>query len=467
MNIIPVIIAGGRGTRLWPLSRDKLPKQFISLDGDASLLQNTIAKLLELGCKTPIIVCNSEHRFLVSSQIKKFNIQPRIMLEPVGRDTAPAITLAAMISEPNDKLFIVSSDLMLPDKKNFSDAIQQGIDLSGDGNIITFGVTPTSPHTGYGYIKCSDPIGSGFKIQQFQEKPNLQTAKKYLNSGNYFWNAGMFLFEANDFLEELKRHSSLTYKICLEAIEKASQDGEYVRISESTFSKCRSMSIDYAVMEKTSKAIMVKMHGAWSDLGSWNSVWDHLPQDAAKNVLSGNVRAFDTSNSLIFSQDQLSVSIGLDSIIAINTKDALLIAHKDKLSDFKTVTEILRETHAVELETHVKVYRPWGHYESLDVGEGFQVKRLTVYPNQKLSVQKHKYRSEHWVVVFGEAQVLKDQETFTLHQNESTYIPSGCIHSLENNTAKNLTIIEVQTGSYLGEDDIIRFEDRYGREDNA
>ena len=465
MNIIPVIIAGGRGTRLWPLSRDQLPKQFISLDGEASLLQNTISKLLDLGCKTPIIVCNLEHRFVVSAQIKKFDIEPRIILEPAGRDTAPAIALAAMISGSNDKLFIVSSDLMLPDKKDFSDAIQKGIDLSGNGKIVTFGVLPTSPHTGYGYIKCSDPLGSGFKIQKFQEKPNLKTAKQYLDSGEYFWNAGMFLFEAQDILKELQIHTPLVYKTCMEAIQKSSQDDSYIRIPEEIFSQCPSMSIDYAVMEKTSNAIMIEMNGSWSDLGSWNSVWEHLPQDKNSNVLSGNIKAFDTSNSLIFSEDKLSVSIGLDSIIAINTKDALLIAHKDKLDEFKNITQALRETNQDEIESHVKVYRPWGHYEALDSGASFQVKRLTVYPNQKLSVQKHKHRSEHWVVVSGEAQVLKNEETFTLKQNESTYLPAGCIHSLENKSLENLIIIEVQSGSYLGEDDIIRLEDRYGRID--
>ena len=276
MNIIPVIIAGGRGTRLWPLSRDQLPKQFISLDGEASLLQNTISKLLDLGCKTPIIVCNLEHRFVVSAQIKKFDIEPRIILEPAGRDTAPAIALAAMISGSNDKLFIVSSDLMLPDKKDFSDAIQKGIDLSGNGKIVTFGVLPTSPHTGYGYIKCSDPLGSGFKIQKFQEKPNLKTAKQYLDSGEYFWNAGMFLFEAQDILNELQIHTPLVYKTCMEAIQKSSQDDSYIRIPEEIFSQCPSMSIDYAVMERTSNAIMIEMNGSWSDLGSWKHRNSHF-----------------------------------------------------------------------------------------------------------------------------------------------------------------------------------------------
>jgi mannose-1-phosphate guanylyltransferase/mannose-6-phosphate isomerase len=277
----------------------------------------------------------------------------------------------------------------------------------------------------------------------------------------------MFLFEAHDFLEELKIHEPLIYSTCANSSQQASDDGLTRKIPKNIFSQCPSISVDNAIMEKTLNAIMVQMEGSWSDLGSWNSVWEHLPKDKDNNVLSGNIKAFDTSNSLIFSKNKLSVSFGIDNIVVIDTKDALLIANKDKIMDFKSITESIKETNQEEFESHVKVHRPWGYYESLDVGEGFQVKRLTVYPKQKLSVQKHKYRSEHWVVVSGEAQVLKNEETFTLKQNESTYIPSGCIHSLENKYSENLTIIEVQSGSYLGEDDIIRLEDRYGRIDNS
>jgi mannose-1-phosphate guanylyltransferase len=463
MNLTPVIIAGGIGSRLWPMSRSTFPKQFISIDGERSLLQNTILRFLELGLNDPIIVCNVEHKFTISSQLEEFDINPTIILEPEGRNTAPAIALAAMLAKQDDKLFITSSDLALPEKKDVSSALKTAYDLSHDGKIITFGVTPTEPNTGYGYIRCSSSANNAYNIEHFEEKPSYEKALQYLQTGNYFWNSGMFLFTAKDYINELKLHAPDIHKICKQSIIQSSKNSNFLQIPFEIFNICPSESIDYAVMEKTSNALMVRLHGSWNDLGTWSSVWEHLEKDENKNVVSENTYTFDTFNSLILADKKLVISAGLDNIIAVDTKDALLIADKKNLDFLKSYTKEAAELNNHIFDQHSKVFRPWGHFESLDSDIGFQVKRLTVYPSQKLSVQKHKYRSEHWVVVSGQATVLKDKETINLNPNESIYIPAGCIHSLENNTSQNIEIIEVQTGSYLGEDDIIRYEDRYGR----
>ena len=462
--IYPVILSGGSGTRLWPLSREQYPKQLLALTGERTLLQETVLRLDGAEqVANPLFVCNEEHRFLVAEQVRQLGKSPlAIVLEPTGRNTAPALTLAALVlrrGTGDPIMLVMPADHNIRDSAAFRRSVKEALPLAAKGRLVTFGIKPTGPATGYGYIKR----GEGNDVAGFVEKPDLATAKLYLDSGEYAWNSGMFMVRLSTWFEELKRFEPEIARICEAAHAKGKNDGDFFRIDKETFTRCPSNSIDYAVMEKTDRAAVVELDAGWSDVGAWSSLWENGTRDAAGNVVSGDVYAHDTRDALLISQHRLLAVVGLDDIIVVETPDAVLVSKKERAQDVKEIVARLKTEGRSEHQVHRRVYRPWGSYEGVDAGGRFQVKRLSVKPGAALSLQLHHHRAEHWVVVQGTARVTRGDEVFTLTENQSTYIPVGTKHRLENPGNIQLEIIEVQSGGYLGEDDIVRFEDVYNR----
>jgi mannose-1-phosphate guanylyltransferase / mannose-6-phosphate isomerase len=468
MKIIAVILAGGSGTRLWPLSRKKQPKQYLSLASDNSMLQETILRLDGLENLSDImIVCNQEHRFLVAEQLQKIDIvNPCILLEPIGRNTAPAIAAAALqvIKNENAILLVLSADHVIGDKEAFHQAINIAIRHTKSQKLVTFGVPPESPNTEYGYIKLSsEEERGGFKVEEFTEKPNKNEALSYIKHGNYLWNSGMFVFQADTLIKELAIHSSDILHSVSKSVDLAQQDLDFIRLEKKSFESSPSDSIDYALMEKSSNVVVVPLKSGWNDLGSWSALYDVNAKDFHGNVIRGDVYMEETYNSLIYADHHMLATVGLNDLIIVDTPNATLIASKDKAHMVTKIVAKLQNKHRDEHLHHRKVYRPWGWYDVIESGEYFQVKRLHVKPKAKLSLQLHFKRSEHWIVVKGIARATNGEENLTLKQGQSTFIPIGVKHSLENLESESLEIIEVQSGTYLGEDDIQRFEDIYGR----
>ena len=463
MSICPVIMAGGSGTRLWPLSRAAHPKQFLRLHGEDTMLQATVKRLSGLDIQASITICNEEHRFFVAEQLREIDKLGPIILEPVGRNTAPAIALAALTAKDDPLLLVLAADHVIQDEDAFREAVIRAIPLAEAGKLVTFGIVPSAPHTGYGYIKRGKDIGEGFEVDAFVEKPSSDVAQDYFSSGDYYWNSGMFLFRASNYLEELKKFRPDILEQCQGSVMDVKTDLDFLRIDKDMFESCPAESVDYAVMEKTSHAVVVPMDAGWSDIGSWSSLWDISEKDSEGNATHGDVILNNTRNSYVRSNNKLVAVIGVDDLVIVSTKDALMVAHKDSVQDVKMITESLKIQSRSEWQLSREVYRPWGKYDSIDSGERYQAKRITVKPGAKLSVQMHHHRAEHWIVVSGTARVTNGDKIFLLSENESTYIPIGILHSLENPGRVDLELIEVQSGSYLGEDDIVRFEDVYGR----
>lgn len=466
-SLYPAVMCGGSGTRLWPLSRALFPKQFLPLVNDTSMLQDTLLRLPN-NCSEPMFICNEEHRFLVAEQVRQLSQnQGTILLEPEGRNTAPAVALAAINALEQDKnalLLVLAADHVIQDTAAFHQAVAQASIAAEQGKLVTFGIVPTHAETGYGYIKKGiERTENSFDVAQFVEKPNQDVADKYLASGEYLWNSGMFLFKASRYLEELAKYRADILEHCQQAMSGAEKDLDFLRPNKADFLACASESIDYAVMEKTDAAVVIPLDAGWSDVGSYSALWDVCQQDHDKNVLKGDVIVQQTTNSYIHSQNKLIATVGVDNLVIIDTPDAVLVANKDKVQAVKKIVEQLKKEQRSEAVLHREVYRPWGKYDSVDTGERFQVKRITVKSGAKLSVQMHHHRAEHWIIVSGTAKVTIDEKTVLLTENQSAYIPVGAVHALENPGILPLEMIEVQSGSYLGEDDIVRFEDRYGR----
>jgi mannose-1-phosphate guanylyltransferase/mannose-6-phosphate isomerase len=473
-TMIPVILSGGSGSRLWPLSRKQFPKQFLALTGEHTLFQQTLERLVFDGMQDPIVVCNKDHRFIVHEQLQTLGLKTQaILMEPFGRNTAPAVAITAMklISEGRDELMLVMpADHVIDDQKALQRALALATVAAERGEMVLFGVPATKPETGYGYIKSSNdsllPEGVS-RVSQFVEKPDEQRATEFVNAGGYFWNSGMFLFRASRYLEELKKHDQDIYDTCMLTLERSSKVGDSIEIDEATFACCPDNSIDYAVMEKTQRACVVPLTAGWNDVGCWSSLWDVQDKDEDGNVSKGDVVIQDSRNCMIHGNGKLVSVIGLDDIVVVETKDAMMIAHKDKVQGVKQMVNTLNEQGRSETQTHCEVYRPWGSYDSVDMGGRFQVKHISVKPGACLSLQMHHHRAEHWIVVSGTAEVTCDENVFLLTENQSTYIPIASVHRLRNPGKIPLEIIEVQSGSYLGEDDIERFEDVYGRSNNV
>ena len=465
--MIPVILSGGSGSRLWPLSRKNKPKQFLTLFGDSSMFQSTLTRLNGLeSLEAPLIVCNNEHRFMVAEQLQEIGLEANgIILEPCARNTAPAIALAALKAMENGEdplLLILAADHLISDVAVFHKAIEQAQILAEQDKLVTFGIQPQSAHTGYGYIEAEEKSKPS-SVKRFIEKPDLATAESYLSAGNFFWNSGMFLFKASAYIKELARFSPEMLSSCKQSLEKAVIDLDFVRVDPELFEQSPSDSIDYAVMEKTDKAMVVPLDAGWSDVGSWSSLWEAFTRDADQNVLIGDVLVENVHNAYIHSENRLVTVLGLDDVIVVETHDAVMVAHKDQAQKVKTIVEELTRKNRKEVITHRKCYRPWGNYDSVDMGDRFQVKRILVNPGASLSLQMHYHRAEHWVVVSGTAEVTRDDEVMLLGENESTFIPLGSVHRLRNPGRVPLEIIEVQSGAYLEEDDIIRLQDTYNR----
>lgn len=484
INIQPVILSGGSGTRLWPYSREAYPKQFLSFTGDKTLFQDTVVRVegLEVDPRhaevnPPLVVCNELHRFLVGEQLRQLGFDDfSIVLEPIGRNTAPALTLAALQASADGAdpvLVVMPSDHHIDDLDGFRKRMLAAISLAGEGAVVTFGIVPTKPETGYGYIRKGSSLGDeSFLLDSFVEKPDALTAAEYLASGQYLWNSGLFVLHASVWLEQIRHYRPDIEAACEDAFKHAKGDGSFVRIDKTRFAACPSDSIDYAVMEKLSngagsvKSVVLSLDVGWSDLGSWSAFSEVRPQDEHGNVTVGDVFIKDAKNSTLYAQNRFLAAVGVDDLIVIETTDAVLVVHKDKAQEVKAITEHLKHSSRQEHVFHAKVHRPWGDYEGIDNGERYQVKRLTVKPGGALSRQLHHHRAEHWIVVRGTAKVIRGETSFLLGENESTFIPLGTPHRLENPGVIPLEIIEVQSGSYLGEDDIVRFEDQYNRIDS-
>jgi mannose-1-phosphate guanylyltransferase/mannose-6-phosphate isomerase len=467
--LVPVILSGGAGTRLWPLSRELHPKQLLPLVGPQTMLQDTVRRLAGLEVSAPMVVCNEAHRFLVAEQLRAIDCKPRaIVLEPVGRNTAPAIALAAHATlageEADPLLLVLPADHVITDIPAFHRAIEVAAAAARNGALVTFGIVPTTPETGYGYIRRGALAGGSYRIAEFVEKPERARAQTFLASGEYYWNSGMFLFRARRYLEELEKFAPDIAAVCANSFAAAVRDLDFTRIDPGVFRDCRSESIDYAVMESTADAVVVPLDAGWSDVGNWTSLHAACEHDAQGNALFGDVLVEDTHDSYVYSASRLVATVGLRDHVVVETKDAVLVAPMDRVQDVKKLVARLKADGRYEYSLHREVFRPWGSYDSIDTGERFQVKRLKLHPGGLLSLQMHHHRAEHWVVVSGTARITRGDEVFLLEENQSTYIPIGVRHRIENPGRIPLHIIEVQSGAYLGEDDIVRFEDRYGRQ---
>lgn len=471
MNIVPIILCGGSGIRLWPLSRALYPKQLLALTGSRSLLQDTVARLAALSgqVQAPLVVCNEAHRFLVAGQLREAARDPTLILEPEGRNTAPAAAVAALAARrragADVLLLVLPADHVLRDPAAFAAAVALATPAAVAGQLVTFGVVPTQPETGYGYLRTEASTEGGVQpVREFIEKPDYETARRYVASGAFLWNSGMFLFSADTYLRELQVHAPDIAAAAARALDAAKAEGGFLALQRDSFQQCRKESIDYAVMEKTSHASVVPLSAGWSDVGSWASLLDVSDRDTNGNALTGDVVAVDCTNSYVRAESRLVAVTGLDGCIVVETPDAVLVVPKAKAQDVKKIVEELERNGRPETKLGREVFRPWGSYDSLDSAAGFQVKRLTVLPGAVLSLQLHHRRAEHWVVVSGTARITRDDEVFDLAVGEHTFIPLGAKHRVENPGTDTLRIIEVQVGDYLGEDDIVRFEDRYGRQ---
>ncbi|MGP9675639.1 MULTISPECIES: mannose-1-phosphate guanylyltransferase/mannose-6-phosphate isomerase [unclassified Halomonas] len=478
--ILPVILSGGSGSRLWPVSREHYPKQFLNLHKeDVSLLQEAALRINGIAHSgEPLIVCNEEHRFLVAEQMHQVGFNDsKIILEPCGRNTAPALALAALTASmvnPDAELLVMPADHVIKDTLAFAHAVEQGQRLSQEGKLVTFGITPSSPHTGYGYIKKGQALAQGYSVSAFIEKPDASAAEQYLNSGDYFWNSGIFLFKASSFLAALGQYAPDILQSCQAAFDARTEDMDFLRIDETSFAQCRSESIDYAVMEHTEQAAVVPMSPGWSDIGAWDALHELRSANDKENgnAVHGDVMLHEARNSLVYSESRLVAAVGVDNLVIVETDDAVLVADRRQAQDTKLIVNALKAAGRKEFQSHQQVYRPWGHYRTMVLTDSFQVKEIVVNPGGKLSLQMHHHRAEHWVVVQGTARVTQGEghgdtdnlRSFLLSEDQSTYIPLGTVHRLENPGVIPLKLIEVQTGSYLGEDDIVRYNDKYGRE---
>ncbi len=505
MQILPVILSGGSGSRLWPLSREQYPKQLLPLASNQTLLQQTVLRVSDwsgIEVASPVIVCNEQHRFLVAEQLRAVDVQAsQIILETIGRNTAPALTLAALFSQSNSSqsksgqlynqgnasdtmMLVMPADHIIQDNSQFKQAVQTGYEYALKDALVTFGVVPTGPETGYGYIKLGDRLDDGSSdelhgqfspsvLERFVEKPDEDAARQYVESEQYLWNSGMFLMKASTWLHAVDQFNPEMLEQCQSAYDNGTADLDFYRVDGDSFSACPSDSIDYAVMEKLGntkkdakrifKGVVVPLDSGWSDIGAWSALWEVGNQNSEGNVLEGDVLLHDVNNSLIKADHRLVAAVGLNDLIVIETADAVLVANKSNAQDVKKIVDILKAQNREERVYHRQVSRPWGSYEGVTAGDRFQVKQIVVNPGAKLSLQMHHHRAEHWIVVKGTARVTRGDDTFLLSENESTYIPLGITHRLENPGTLPLEIIEVQSGSYLGEDDIVRFEDKYGR----
>ena len=469
--IYPVVLCGGTGSRLWPLSRTLLPKQFLPLVSQQTMLQETLARLRGLAqVRDPVIVCSNDHRFLAAEQLREGGFEAAAqILEPAGRNTAPAVAVAALCVQslaPDGVMFVLPADHLIRDVARFHDSVRKAADAAAAGHLVTFGIVGREPETGYGYIErgaAEDKLPGCHRVARFVEKPDAQRARQFIDSGKFYWNSGMFVFKASRYLEELGKFRPDILAAAREAWSKASRDLDFVRLEEKSFLACPAESIDYAVMEKTADAVVVEADIGWSDIGSWTALWQAGTPDAQGNVTVGDVHADDVRNCYVRAEHRLVTAVGVADLIIVETSDAVLVTHKDRSQDVKKVVDALKAKQRDEYLVHKRVYRPWGYYEGLDMAERFQVKRIMVKPGSKLSLQMHHHRAEHWVVVAGTAKVTRGDETLLLSENQSTYIPLGARHRLENVGKVPLHMIEVQSGSYLGEDDIVRFEDDYKR----
>ena len=469
--IIPVILSGGAGKRLWPLSRESHPKQFLPLFDGQSLFKLTLARVQAEGFAPPLVICNTEHRFMAAEQLGEVEgrvVEKQIIIEPCSRNTAPAVTIAALASSPDDILLVLPSDHLFTDADAFRAMVLAARPLAEAGHLVTFGVQPVFPATGYGYIKRGNPVeisaaAHGFHVEKFVEKPDAATAQKYLVSGEYLWNCGVFMFRAATLLSAMQTHAPAVMDACKKSYAAHSVDLGFIRLDSHAFSASPDISIDYAVMERTDKAVVVPCYTAWSDVGSWSSLADSMEKDVDGNVTRGDVVLHNTVNSTVFSEEKLVVAMGVSNLIIVETDDAILVAPQSESENIKKIVETLTEQQRSHVHSHRKVYRPWGFYDSIGEGDRHKVKRITVKPGACLSLQMHHHRAEHWIVVRGTARVVRGDEEFLLSENQSTYIPLGVTHRLENPGSIALELIEVQSGAYLGEDDIVRFDDHYGR----
>ncbi len=466
--LTPVLLSGGVGSRLWPVSRETHPKQFLPLAGELSMLQETLQRASGLEETPPLVVCNEEHRFMVAEQLRQVDLRASaLILEPEGRNTAPAVALAAiqaLAGDPEALLLVLPADHLIQDVDAFVAAVGKAVPLAQQGRLMTFGVVPASPETGYGYIKCGPAVDTDlYALERFVEKPDAATASAYLESGNYLWNSGMFLLRAATYLEQLGEHAPDILACCRRAMERASVDLDFVRPDAGVFAACPSNSIDYAVMEKTDVGGVVSLDCGWSDVGAWSALWDVADRDSEGNVCKGDIVLDNCRDSYFRSDSRLLAATGVANLVVVETADAVLVADRSRVQDVKRIVNRLKAESRPEVSLHRRVYRPWGSYESLVMSERFQVKRIVVNPGQTLSLQMHHHRAEHWIVVHGTAEVTCEDKVFMLAEDESTYIPLGHKHRLANPGRIPLELIEVQSGAYLGEDDIVRYEDLYGR----
>ncbi len=473
-RIIPVILCGGSGSRLWPLSRNSYPKQFLSITSSngGSLLQKTVKRISDIQkLSDPILLCNEEHRFIVAEQMRELGVKPySILLEPFGRNTAPAITIAALKAKTDGEdpiIIVLSSDHEILNKENFIQSINLGLTQAKENKLVTFGIIPSSPETGYGYIKSEKPLNineEGSNIQEFIEKPNLEIAKQFVKDNRYSWNSGIFIFKSSVIINEISKFYPDLVENCRNCLEQSEYDLDFQRIKAKSFEKCLDISIDVAVMEKTNKGFVLPLNAGWSDIGSWEKVWEVLNKDKNGNVLQGKTYIKNSKNCLLKSDHRLVVGLGIEDLIIIETSDAILVSNKYQSQEVKNIVKELKENNIAEGQKHLKTYRPWGHYISTVEGSRWQVKLIYVKPSEKTSLQMHHHRSEHWIVVSGTAEVEVDEKFIVLSENQSTYIPLGSKHRLSNPGRIPLVLIEVQSGAYVGEDDIVRFEDKYGRD---